>query len=76
MRFTAYTQCFRAEAGAAGRDTRGMIRNHQFSKVEMVSICDEDSSVDELDRMTGAAERIFFKVLNCLIYLFYCLLNI
>ena len=58
MRFTAYTQCFRAEAGAAGRDTRGMIRNHQFSKVEMVSICDEDSSVDELDRMTGAAENI------------------
>jgi len=58
IRFTAYTQCFRAEAGAAGRDTRGMIRNHQFSKVEMVSICDEDSSVDELDRMTGAAENI------------------
>ena len=54
MRFTAYTQCFRAEAGAAGRDTRGMIRNHQFSKVEMVSICDEDSSEDELVRMTIA----------------------
>ena len=58
MRFTSYTQCFRAEAGAAGRDTRGMIRNHQFSKVEMVSICDEDSSAHELDRMTGAAENI------------------
>ena len=58
LRFTAYSQCFRAEAGAAGRDTRGMIRNHQFSKVEMVSICDEDNSDEELERMTGAAESI------------------
>ena len=63
LRFTAYTQCFRAEAGAAGRDTRGMIRNHQFSKVEMVSICDEEGSQDELERMTGAAENIL-KLLN------------
>ena len=58
LRYTAYSQCFRAEAGAAGRDTRGMIRNHQFSKVEMVSICDENSSLEELERMTGAAESI------------------
>ena len=58
LRFAAYSQCFRAEAGAAGRDTRGMIRNHQFSKVEMVSICDADSSEEELERMTGAAESI------------------
>ena len=58
LRYTAYSQCFRAEAGAAGRDTRGMIRNHQFSKVEMVSICNENSSVEELERMTGAAESI------------------
>jgi seryl-tRNA synthetase len=63
LRFTAYTQCFRAEAGAAGRDTRGMIRNHQFSKVEMVSICDEEGSEDELERMTSAAENIL-KLLN------------
>ncbi len=58
MRFTAWTPCFRSEAGAAGRDTRGMIRMHQFSKVEMVSITHPDKSVEELERMTDCAEGI------------------
>lgn len=58
MRMTAFTPCFRAEAGSAGRDTRGMIRMHQFQKVEMVSIVAPDESEAELDRMTGCAERI------------------
>jgi seryl-tRNA synthetase len=58
LRMTAYTQCFRSEAGSAGRDTRGMIRQHQFSKVEMVSITHPDKSADELERMTSCAETI------------------
>ncbi len=58
LRLTAYTPCFRAEAGAAGRDTRGMIRQHQFSKVELVSITTPDQSRAELERMTGCAESI------------------
>jgi seryl-tRNA synthetase len=58
MRFTAHTPCFRAEAGSAGRDTRGMIRMHQFHKVEMVSIVAPDESAAELDRMTGCAEKV------------------
>ena len=58
MRVTALTPCFRAEAGAAGRDTRGMIRQHQFTKVEMVSITTHEQSRVELDRMTGCAEAV------------------
>ncbi|MCA0433912.1 MAG: serine--tRNA ligase [Proteobacteria bacterium] len=58
MRLTAYTPCFRAEAGAAGRDTRGMIRQHQFSKVELVSITAPEQSRDELERMTACAESV------------------
>jgi len=58
LRFTAWTPCFRSEAGAAGRDTRGMIRMHQFSKVELVSITTPDRSLDELERMLGCAEHI------------------
>jgi seryl-tRNA synthetase len=58
MRMTAYTPCFRAEAGSAGRDTRGMIRMHQFQKVEMVSLVRPDESEAELDRMTGCAETV------------------
>ncbi len=58
MRMTAYTPCFRAEAGSAGRDTRGMIRQHQFSKVELVSITTPEQSREELERMTGCAESI------------------
>lgn len=62
LRFTAFTQCFRREAGAAGKDTRGMIRQHQFEKVEMVSIVAPDQSADELDRMTACAEGILQKL--------------
>jgi len=58
IRVTALTPCFRAEAGAAGRDTRGMIRQHQFWKVEMVSVTAPETSRDELDRMTGCAEEV------------------
>jgi len=58
MRFTALTPCFRSEAGSAGRDTRGMIRQHQFTKVEMVSITTPETSNDELERMTGCAEEV------------------
>ena len=62
LRMTAYTQCFRSEAGSAGRDTRGMIRQHQFSKVEMVSICHPDQSATELERMTNCAEKILQRL--------------
>lgn len=62
MRMTAWTPCFRAEAGAAGRDTRGMIRQHQFSKVELVSITTEEQSLDELERMTNCAETILQRL--------------
>ena len=62
VRVTALTPCFRAEAGAAGRDTRGMIRQHQFWKVEMVSITAPETSRDELDRMTGCAEEILKRL--------------
>ena len=62
LRFTAYTPCFRAEAGAAGRDTRGMIRQHQFSKVELVSITMPEQSRDELERMTSCAEEVLKRL--------------
>jgi seryl-tRNA synthetase len=58
LRLTAYSPCFRAEAGAAGRDTRGMIRQHQFTKVELVSITTPEQSRDELERMTQCAESV------------------
>jgi seryl-tRNA synthetase len=58
LRMTAYTPCFRAEAGAAGKDTRGMIRMHQFSKVELVSITTPEQSPAEHERMTDAAQEI------------------
>ncbi|MFN4297600.1 MAG: serine--tRNA ligase [Brevundimonas sp.] len=58
MRLTALTPCFRAEAGSAGRDTRGLIRQHQFSKVEMVSITRPEDSGAEHERMTGCAEAV------------------
>jgi seryl-tRNA synthetase len=58
MRLTALTPCFRAEAGAAGRDTRGMIRQHQFTKVELVSITTPDNSKDEHERMLACAEEV------------------
>lgn len=62
MRMTAWTPCFRSEAGAAGRDTRGMIRQHQFSKVELVSITTPEDSLAEHDRMTACAETILTKL--------------
>ena len=58
IRMTALTPCFRSEAGAAGRDTRGYIRQHQFEKVELVSVCRPEDSEAEHERMTGAAESI------------------
>lgn len=58
MRLTAHTPCFRSEAGAAGRDTRGLMRMHQFYKVELVSIVKPEESEDELERMTGCAEAV------------------
>ncbi len=61
-RFTAWTPCFRSEAGAAGRDTRGMIRQHQFSKVELVSITTPDQSDAEHERMTQAAETVLKRL--------------
>lgn len=62
MRLTALTPCFRAEAGAAGRDTRGMIRQHQFTKVELVSITTPEASKDELERMLSCAEQVLQRL--------------
>jgi seryl-tRNA synthetase len=62
LRFTALTPCFRSEAGAAGRDTRGMIRQHQFDKVELVSITSQETSDDEHLRMTRAAETVLERL--------------
>jgi seryl-tRNA synthetase len=62
LRFTAWTPCFRSEAGAAGKDTRGMIRQHQFNKVELVSIAHPDKADDEHERMTGCAEEVLKRL--------------
>ena len=62
MRFTAHTLCFRSEAGAAGKDTRGMLRQHQFPKVELVSIAHPDTSEDEHERMTSCAEEVLKRL--------------
>jgi seryl-tRNA synthetase len=62
IRVTAWTPCFRAEAGAAGKDTRGMIRQHQFSKVELVSITTPEQSAAEHERMTAAAEEVLKRL--------------
>jgi seryl-tRNA synthetase len=62
LRFTALTPCFRSEAGSAGRDTRGMLRQHQFNKVEMVSITDAGSSLAEHERMTACAEEVLKRL--------------
>lgn len=62
IRMTAYTPCFRSEAGAAGRDTRGMVRQHQFSKVELVSIVAAENSDAEHERMTACAEEILKRL--------------
>jgi seryl-tRNA synthetase len=62
MRMTAWTPCFRSEAGAAGKDTRGMIRQHQFSKVELVSITTPEQSGEEHERMTSCAEEVLKRL--------------
>jgi seryl-tRNA synthetase len=62
LRFTAGTPCFRAEAGAAGKDTRGMIRQHQFDKVELVSVTTPEQSRDELERMLACAEEVLRRL--------------
>ncbi len=62
LRFVAYTNCYRSEAGAAGKDTRGMLRQHQFSKVELVSIVRPEESDAEHERMTGAAEEVLKRL--------------
>jgi seryl-tRNA synthetase len=62
IRFAAHTPCFRSEAGASGKDTRGMLRQHQFSKVEMVSICQPETSDDEHERMTRCAEEVLKRL--------------
>ena len=62
LRLTAWTPCFRSEAGSAGRDTRGMIRMHQFSKVELVSITAPEKSDEEHERMTSAAETVLARL--------------
>ena len=61
-RLTALTQCFRSEAGSAGRDTRGMIRQHQFSKVELVSLTTPEAAMDEHERMTSCAEEVLKRL--------------
>jgi seryl-tRNA synthetase len=62
LRYTALTPCFRSEAGSAGRDTRGMLRQHQFYKVEMVSITDAETAMAEHERMTACAESVLTKL--------------
>ena len=62
LRFTALTPCFRSEAGSAGRDTRGMLRQHQFNKVELVSITTPETSADEHERMLASAEEVLQKL--------------
>ncbi|HEX3882753.1 MAG TPA: serine--tRNA ligase [Stellaceae bacterium] len=62
LRFTAWTPCFRSEAGSAGRDTRGMIRQHQFEKVELVSITRPEDSANEHERMTACAEEVLKRL--------------
>ena len=62
LRMTAHTQCFRSEAGSAGKDTTGMLRQHQFEKVEMVTICTPETALAEHDRMTACADAILKKL--------------
>lgn len=62
LRVTAYTPCFRSEAGSYGKDTRGLIRQHQFNKVELVCFCRPEESYEELERLTGSAEVILQRL--------------
>jgi seryl-tRNA synthetase len=61
-RYAAQTACFRSEAGSAGRDTRGMLRQHQFSKVELVSVTTPETSLEEHERMTASAEAVLKRL--------------
>jgi seryl-tRNA synthetase len=62
LAYVAYTPCFRSEAGSYGKDTRGMIRQHQFNKVELVRICGPDNSLDQLETLTGHAEQVLERL--------------
>ena len=62
VNYTAYTPCFRAEAGSAGRDTRGIIRQHQFNKVELVKFVKPENSWEELEKLTNDAEEVLIKL--------------
>ena len=62
VRMTAHTQCFRSEAGSAGKDTSGMLRQHQFEKVEMVSVTTPETALEEHERMTGCAEAVLERL--------------
>lgn len=62
IKYCAYSACFRAEAGSAGRDTRGLIRQHQFNKVELVKFADPETSYDELEKLTNDAERVLERL--------------
>jgi len=62
IKLAAYSACFRAEAGAAGKDTRGLIRQHQFNKVELVKFCKPDDSFDELEKLTADACRVLERL--------------
>lgn len=62
VNFVGYTSCFRREAGSAGRDTRGLIRNHQFDKVELVKFVEPENSFEELEKLTGHAEKVLQKL--------------
>ena len=62
IKFCAYSACFRAEAGSAGRDTRGLIRQHQFNKVELVKFADPENSYEELEKLTNDAEKLLQKL--------------
>lgn len=70
IKHCAYSACFRAEAGSAGRDTRGLIRQHQFNKVELVKFVDPETSYQELEELTNDAERVLqalglpYRVIN------------
>ena len=66
IKYTAYSACFRAEAGSAGRDTRGLIRQHQFNKVELVKFVKPETSYDELEKLTNDAEKATSKAWTCL----------
>ena len=65
IKLTAHSPCFRSEAGSAGRDTRGMIRQHQFDKVEMVQIVHPEHSYAALEQMVGHAEAILQQAASC-----------